>query len=121
MTYNKAKTATEVDTEEDTTDKTVYEKRQLANAALNAMLKEVVRYYGLDGHVDITWNKNGDKRKSDVMDEYSRGVMPLDECVKRLHPELTEDEVTEWVEKLKVQQPQQQADEGFSFGLGDEY
>lgn len=55
------------------------------------------------------------------MDEYSRGVMPLDECVKRLHPELTEDEVTEWVEKLKAQQPQQQADEGFSFGLGDEY
>lgn len=121
LTYNKAKTATEVDTEEDTTDKTVYEKRQLANAALNAMLEEVVRYYGLDGHVDITWNKNGDKRKSDVMDEYSRGVMPLDECVKRLHPELTEDEVTEWVEKLKAQQPQQQADEGFSFGLGDEY
>ena len=121
LTYNKAKTATEVDTEEDTTDKTVYEKRQLANAALNAMLEEVVRYYGLDGHVDITWNKNGDKRKSDVMDEYSRGVMPLDECVKRLHPELTEDEVTEWVEKLKIQQPQQQTDEDFNFGLGDEY
>lgn len=120
LTYNKAKTATEVDTEEDTTDKTVYEKRQLANAALNAMLEEVVRYYGLSGHVDITWNKNGDKRKSDVMDEYSRGVMPLDECVKRLHPELTEDEVNEWVEKLKAQ-PQPQSDDGFSFGLGDEY
>lgn len=121
LTYNKAKTATEVDTEEDTTDKTVYEKRMLANVAINGMLEEVVRFYGLDGKVQITWNKNGDKRKSDVMDEYSRGVMPLDECVKRLHPELTAEEVAEWVEKLKVQQPQQQADEGFDFGLGDEY
>lgn len=121
LTYNKAKTATEVDTEEDTTDKTVYEKRQLANEAINGLLAEVAHYYGLGGTVTITWNKNGDKRKSDVMDEYSRGVMPLDECVKRLHPELTAEEVTEWVEKLKVQQPQQQADEGFDFGLGDEY
>lgn len=120
LTYNKAKTATEVDTEEDTTDKTVYEKRQLANAALNGMLAEVVSYYGLSGHVDITWNKNGDKRKSDVMDEYTRRVMPLDECVRRLHPELSESEVAEWVEKLKVQ-PQAQSDENFNFGLGDEY
>ena len=120
LTYNKAKTATEVDTEEDTTDKTVYEKRMLANVAINAMLEEVVRFYGLDGKVQITWNKNGDKRKADVMDEYTRHVMPLDECIKRLHPELTEEEVAEWVAKLQAQ-PQAQADEGFSFGLGDEY
>lgn len=120
LTYNKAKTATEVDTEEDTTDKTVYEKRQLANEAINGLLAMVVRFYGLKGKVQITWNKNGDKRKADVMDEYTRGVMPLEECVRRLHPELGDSEVQKWVEQLQAER-QPQSDEGFSFGLGDEY
>lgn len=103
LTNNNVKTATEVDAETDTTETTVGRKRELAEQAINAMLCEVVRFYGFEGEVDITWNQTGNNKrmKQDVLDEYQHRLMPLEEAIKRLHPELTSDEVAQWVEKLK--------------------
>lgn len=102
---NNGKTATEVTSETTTTDITVSTKRELAEVAINAMLKDVVEFYGLNSNVEITWNdslKGDGKSKDEILREYEQGVMPIDEAIKRLHPELSQDEVDEWVRKLEA-------------------
>lgn len=123
LNYNKSKTATEVDTEKDTTDVTVETKRRLANRALDAMLKDVCFFYGLKSDVDITWNLSGKGNKEDILSEYGRGLMPLKQCIKRLHPELTEAEVDEWVAQLKADNQSSPYDNSLDgiFGMGDEH
>lgn len=125
LTYNAAKTATEIDKESDTTDVTVANKRDLANIAINDMLKEVCNYIGINAEVDITWNRTGTGNKDAIMEEYRAGIMPLKECIARLHPELSKAEVEQWVNELAEQQQQQAAtsngDLDKIFGLGDEH
>lgn len=123
LNYNKSKTATEVDTEKDTTDITVETKRRLANRAIDALLKDLCDFYGLKNDVDITWNLSGKGNKEDILMEYRNGLMPLKQCIKRLHPELTDAEVDEWVADLqtaKLQSPYDNSIDGI-FGLGDEH
>lgn len=123
LNYNKSKTATEVDSEKDTTDITVETKRRLANRAIDALLKDLCAFYGLKNDVDITWNLSGKGNKEDILMEYKNGLMPLKQCIKRLHPELTEAEVDEWVAQLKEDKqapPYDNSLEGI-FGLGDEH
>lgn len=123
LNYNKSKTATEVDTEKDTTDITVENKRNLANRAIDALLKDLCEFYNLDGDVDITWNLSGKGNKEDILTEYRNGVMPLKQCIKRLHPELTNAEVDEWIAELRESQQSSQYGNDINsiFGLGDEH
>lgn len=123
LTYNQSKTATEIDRETDTTDVTVANKRLLANIAINAMLKDVCAFYGIEAEVDITWNRNGANNKDAILEEYRGGLMPLKECIARLHPELTKAEVDEWVAQLQTEkQTSPYANDVNSiFGLGDEH
>lgn len=123
LNYNKRKTATEVDTEKDTTDVTVETKRRLANRALDAMLKDLCQFYSIDSDVDITWNLSGKGNKEDILLEYGKGLMPLKQCIKRLHPELTEAEVDDWVAQLKEDKQSSPYDNSLNgiFGLGDEH
>lgn len=123
LTYNQSKTATEIDRETDTTDVTVANKRTLANIAINAMLADVCDYYGISAEVDITWNRNGTNNKDAILDEYQRGIMPIKECISRLHPELTKAEVDEWVVQLQTEKQSSPYgnDTNSIFGLGDEY
>lgn len=123
LNYNKSKTATEVDTEKDTTDITVEAKRNLCNRAVDAMLKDLCEFYGWEGDVDITWNLSGKGNKEDIITEFRNGLMPLDECIKRLHPELTNAEVDKWVKKLQEAKQAQApgTDWNSIFGLGDEH
>lgn len=123
LNYNKSKTATEVNTERDTTDITVEAKRNLCNRAVDEMLKDLCAFYSWEGDVDITWNLSGKGNKEDIITEYRNGLMPLDECIKRLHPELTNAEVTEWVKKLQQAKQGQGTGAGLNalFGLGDEH
>lgn len=105
LTYNNSKTATEVDAESDTTETTVNNKRDFASSALNAMIKEVLNYYGIIGNTTVTWNQhsNNKRTRQNVLEEYSARIMPLREAVKRLHPELTESDVDEWVQECESQ------------------
>lgn len=122
LTYNQSKTATEIDRETDTTDVTVANKRTLANISIDAMLRDVCDYYGITADVDITWNRNGTNNKDAIIEEYRGGLMPLSECIARLHPELTKAEVDDWVDKLNdSKQPQYGTDFNSIFGLGDEH
>lgn len=72
---------------------------------LNDVVKDVAEFYGLNSKVEITWNdslKGDGKSKEEILSEYVQGVMPIDEAIKRLHPELSQDEVDEWVRKLEA-------------------
>lgn len=124
LTYSNSKTATEVVSEQDTTDTTVAFKRELANSAIDDMLKDVTAYMGLCEDVDITWNYTGNANIDRIMDEYTRRVAPLRETIRKLHPELTEVEVDAWVSQLEQEKQQSEEDTGNimqAFGLGDEY
>lgn len=123
LTYNQSKTATEIDRETDTTDVTVANKRTLANIAINAMLKDVCDFLGINADVDITWNRNGANNKDAIVEEYRGGLMPLKECIARLHPELTKAEVDEWVVQLQQEKETSPYDNTLNgiFGLGDEH
>lgn len=105
LQYNTSKTATEVETESDTTETTVANKREYAASAIDALIKDVLDFYGLVGEVHITWNQSGNNKRTrqNVLDEYSARVMPLKEAIKRLHPELTESEVQTWVDTLQAE------------------
>lgn len=101
------KTATEVTQESTTTDTTVTDKRELAEFAINALIKDVLAFYNVVGECDITWNQGGQNALQShkaLLEEYSAGVIPVDELVKRMHPELTEEEINVWCSKLQVRQ-----------------
>ena len=123
LTYNQSKTATEIDRETDTTDVTVANKRSLANIAINAMLADVCAFFNIEAEVDITWNRNGTNNKDAILEEYGRGIMPIQECIARLHPELTKAEVEEWVAQLQAEKQSSPYDNTLNgiFGLGDEH
>lgn len=111
LRYSSSKTATEVEAENDTTDETVGNKRRLADIPINKCLKEVLDFYDLEAEVDITWNTSGrlqGKSREQVADEFQKGLMPLEEAIKRLHPELTQDEIEVWVSKLNATQEAEQ-------------
>lgn len=101
------KTATEVTQESTTTDTTVTDKRELAEFAINALIKDVLAYYGVVGECDITWNQGGQNATQShkvLLEEYEAGAIPIDELVKRLHPELTTEEINVWCAKLQARQ-----------------
>lgn len=106
LTYNNSKTATEVNAEQDTTEISVNNKRALADRAINAMLKDVARFYGMEEDVSITWNRSGvntNMENEQLLREYQAGVLPLEEFLKRRHRDLTDEEVESWKEKLNEQ------------------
>ena len=99
------KTATEVTQESTTTDTTVTDKRELAEFAINALIKDVLAFYNVVGERDVTWNQGGQNATQShkvLLEEYEAGAIPIDELVKRLHPELTEEEINVWCSKLEV-------------------
>lgn len=104
LTQHGIKTATQVDAEDDNTQKTVNEKRALANVAINAMLEEVATFYGWTAIPDITWNRASGAVKQDnaeLLEEYKAGVLPLREYIKKRWKDLTDDEVDEWVAEIE--------------------
>ena len=121
LTYNNSKTATEVDRETDTTDVTVANKRDLANEAINDLLKDVCDFFGIESEVDITWNRTGTNNKDAILEEYRAGLLPLKECIARLHPELTKAEVEQWTIDINEQKQSTQTNLDDIFGLGDEH
>lgn len=122
LAQNGLKTATQVDAEDDNTQKTVNEKRSLANVGINAMLEDVAKFYGWAAVPTITWNRSSGAVKQDnaeLLEEYKAGVLPLREYIKKRWNDLTDDEVDGWVAEIEKQnagltQPAQNANEGQS-------
>lgn len=104
LAYNTSKTATEVNQETDTTSVTIRNKRKLAERAINALLCEVAKYYGYADKIKIVWNKDGMSTltyRKEIIDEYNAGLIPMEDAIRKLYPELNEYKIDEWVAKLE--------------------
>lgn len=107
LTYNQSKTATEVKSEQDTTEKTVNEKRTLAKEPINQMLTDVARYYGYSGDVEISWGRagaNSSIENSELLQDYNAGLLPLKRYLKKRWSDLTEDEIEQWAIEIEEEQ-----------------
>lgn len=108
LTYTQSKTAEQVRTEQDTTAITVNNKRNLASVAINQMLRAIARFYGLSDDVSIVWNRYGANSAMDnaaLLEDYRAGNIPKKEYLKRRFPDLADDQIDEWVEELKNEEP----------------
>ncbi len=114
LTYNNPKTATQVVAEEDTTAVSVNTKRNLAGIAINALLKDVCAFYGFKGEdAHIVWNKygvNSPQENQELLAEYTAGLLPKREFVKRRYPDLTDKQVDEWLAELEEETPKMEQD-----------
>ena len=97
-----AKTDDEITSESSTTEKTVANKRALANTAINAMLSDVAYFYGYDESVDIQWGRaaaNSARENQELMADYQAGTLPLRDYLRRRWSDLSEEDV----EKMAVE------------------
>lgn len=121
LTYNVAKTATEVRAEQDTTEVSVNNKRALANIAINAMLEDVARFYGFSDKVEIEWGRAGvntSTENKELLEDFRAGTLPLKEYLKRRWNDLNEEEIDKWVAAL-AEQAKSQAFGGSAFNDSD--
>ncbi len=103
LTYNSAKTATEVRAEQDTTETSVNNKRALANVAINAMFEDVARFYGFSDTAEIEWGRagvNSSTENKELLEDYRAGTLPLNEYLKRRWSDLSEEEIDSWVKEI---------------------
>ncbi len=103
LTYNSAKTATEVRAEQDTTETSVNNKRALANVAINAMFEDVARFYGFSETAEIEWGRagvNSSTENKELLDDYNAGTLPLKQYLKRRWSDLSEEEIDAWVAEI---------------------
>lgn len=113
LTYNNSKTATEVVSEQDTTEKSVNNKRRLANIAINDMLADVAYFYGLDGEIKIEWGRavaNSSRDNQELMADYNAGTLPLKDYLRKRWPDLSEFEIERMTNDIAAERQQQQID-----------
>lgn len=97
LTYNSSKTATEVVSEQDTTETSVNNKRDLANVAINEMLSDVAYFYGYENdELTIEWGRaaaNSARENQELMTDYQAGTLPLKTYLRKRWTDLSEEEV----------------------------
>lgn len=116
LSYNTSKTATEVRSEQDTTESSVNTKRMLANIAINAMLNDVAAFYGFTDKVEIEWGRAGantSTENQELLSDYQAGVLPLRKYLKKRWSDLSEEEVDAWAMDIEQEQDKKQQRESF--------
>lgn len=99
-----AKTDDEITSESSATEKTVGNKRALANTAINAMLSDVAYFYGFDQEVDIQWGRaaaNSARENQELMADYQAGTLPLRDYLRRRWSDLSEEDVEKMAEECE--------------------
>lgn len=107
------KTDDEIYSESSSTEKTVGNKRELANTAINAMLADVAHFYGISEDVDIQWNKfaqNSDRENQTLLSEYQAGVLPLRKYLSRRWTDMSEEDIEQMAQEIEAKQQQERAD-----------
>lgn len=98
LNYNSggAKTATQVISEDTTTEKTVNEKRRVAKNAVNKMLSDVAYFYGYESNIEIEWGRaasNSARENQELLADYQAGTISLRDYLRKRWTDLTEEEV----------------------------
>lgn len=104
LTYNTSKTATEVRSEQDTTESTVRSKRDLARVPLEQLLTDVARFYGFkNAKVEINFGRagvNSSTENAELLSDYNAGVLPLEQYLRKRWNDLSTDEISAWIKQL---------------------
>lgn len=106
---NTEKTAHQVDTEENATEKSVALKRKLAANAINKMLCDVAQFYGYSDTVEIAWGRSGTNSATEnerLLADFQAGTMPLREYLKRRWTDLSEEEIDKWAKQVETENQQ---------------
>ncbi|AWW06115.1 MAG: portal protein [Caudoviricetes sp.] len=122
LTYNSSKTATEVVSEQDTTEKSVNNKRALANIAINNMLADVAYFYGYTDEVTIEWGRaaaNTSRENQELMADYNANTLPLRDYLRKRWPDLSEQEIEDMAERVKTERTEKQSVGGGLFNDKD--
>ncbi len=102
-----AKTDDEITSESSATEKTIGNKRQLANTAINAMLSDVAYFYGYDDGVDIQWGRaaaNTARENQELLADYQSGTLPLRDYLRRRWPDLSEEDVEKMAQECEAKE-----------------
>lgn len=121
LNYNRGgdKTATEVVSESDTTEKTVNEKRSLAQNGVNKMLSDLAYFYGFEYAAEVEWGKaasNSERTNQELLAEYQAGVLSLRDYLRKRWTDLTEEEIEQKATELEQKAEQDRLKEQSSFG-----
>ena len=113
-------TATQVVTQQDTTETSVNNKRGLASEAINDMLADMLCFYGIDGKVTIEWGRaavNSSQENEELLRDYQAGTLPLRTYLRKRWTDLSEEEV----EKMAQEIEQERRNEMYTDPLSEEY
>lgn len=117
LQYNHDKTATQVEDEQTTTEKTVNQKRALITDEINRMLTDVARFYGFDDAcIEIAWGRassNTAAVNDELLRDYQAGVLPLRKYLKKRWADLSEEEVEEWATEIEAEKKAAAEQENF--------
>ena len=97
-------TATQVMVEQDTTETSVNNKRQLASVAINDMLADVLAFYGIDGKVTVEWGRaavNSVQENEELLRDYQAGTLPLRTYIRKRWNDLSEEEVEKMAQEIE--------------------
>ena len=123
LTYNTSKTATEVRSEQDTTESTVNAKRELARAPLNQMLTDIAHFYGFKDSVEINFGRagvNSSTENQELLQDYQAGTIPLRRYLKKRWADLSEEEIEAWAKEIEEEQANKTKQDNFGgFGFDD--
>ena len=124
LQYNHDKTATQVEDEQTTTEKTVNQKRALITDELNRMLTDVARFYGFDDTcIEIAWGRassNTAAVNDELLRDYQAGVLPLRKYLKKRWTDLSEEEVEAWATEIESEQQKKAERDNFGGGMFDD-
>lgn len=124
LQYNHDKTATQVEDEQTTTEKTVNQKRALITDELNRMFTDVAKFYGYDNAcIEIAWGRAGSNTTSvndELLNDYKEGVLPLRKYLKKRWSDLSEEEVEEWATEIESEQQKKAERDNFGGGMFDD-
>lgn len=103
-------TATQVTVEQDTTETSVNNKRQLASIAINDMLADVLAFYGIEGEVTIEWGRaavNSAQENEELLRDYQAGTLPLRTYLRKRWVDLSEEEVEKMAQEIEAERSEQ--------------
>lgn len=124
LQYNHDKTATQIEDEQTTTEKTVNQKRALITDELNRMFTDVAKFYGYDNAcIEIAWGRAGSNTTSvndELLNDYKEGVLPLRKYLKKRWSDLSEEEVEEWATEIESEQQKKAERDNFGGGMFDD-
>lgn len=124
LQYNHDKTATQVEDEQTTTEKTVNQKRALCSDELNRMLTDVAKFYGYnDACIEIAWGRASSNTvtiNDELLRDYQAHVLPLRKYLKKRWGDLSEEEIEEWAAEIEEEQRKQSERDSYGSGIFDD-